>query len=236
MADTTNVTKTTRNNGQTATIKLTFDTDQSIQKGMKTSEPIPSCSRSETRRVKRELCKEALVRELYITRVQTMWLGVPDNQNEHTHNALEQKITLQTSCLHHDGCHDRSPSVISVDHAGYDTTLAATQVGRRWVDEATTTVFREFGERVKPHRFCHKNGDDWHGQNWAPSVFHRAFIIEKDSCFPGDSKTIDHRPSMTSIYVRRRGMNHVPMVASSRQCHDVSAKVMRWDTYQTECD
>ena len=31
--DITNVTKTTRNNGQSATIKATFDTDQSIKKG-----------------------------------------------------------------------------------------------------------------------------------------------------------------------------------------------------------
>ena len=145
-------------------------------------------------------------------------------------------MTLQTIVGITTGVMTRSLSVVSGDHAGYDTTLLATQVSRRRVDEATTTVFREFDEGSKTQLFFYKNRDDWHGQNWAPSVFHRAFIIEKDSCFPGDSKTIDHRPSMTSIYVRRRGMNHVPMVASSRQCHDNSAKVMRWDTYQTECD
>ena len=64
--------------------------------------------------------------ELYITCVQTMWPGVPDHQNEHTQNALEQKTTLQAACLHHDGCHDRSLSVVSGDYAGNDTTLAAT--------------------------------------------------------------------------------------------------------------
>ena len=119
--------------------------------------------------------------ELYITCVQTMWPGVPDNQNEHTQNALEQKTTLQAACLHHDGCHDRSLSVVSGDYAGNDTTLAATQVGRRRVDEATTTVFREFGERVKPHRLCHINRDDWHGQNLAPSVVSQSFHNRKDS-------------------------------------------------------
>ena len=54
--------------------------------------------------------------------------------------------------------------------------------------------------------------------------FHGAFIIEKICVSLGDSKTNDHRPSMTSIYVLRQGKHHVPMIASSRLCHDVSAE------------
>ena len=65
--------------------------------------------------------------------------------------------------------------------------------------------------------------------------FHRAFIIEKIHVSLGDSKTIAHRPPMTSIYVHRQGKHHVPMIASSRLCHDVSEKAMSLDTDQTEC-
>ena len=65
--------------------------------------------------------------------------------------------------------------------------------------------------------------------------FYRGFIIEKIRVSLGDSKTIAHRPPMTSIYVHRQGKHHVPMIASSRQCHDVSENAMRLDTDQMEC-
>ena len=107
--------------------------------------------------MKRELCKEALVRELYITRVQTMWLGVPDNQNEHTtrwnkRQHYRRHVGITTGVM------TRSLSVVDGDHAGYDTTLAATQVGRRRVDEAATTVFRGVDEMVNTHHSAIKQG------------------------------------------------------------------------------
>ena len=68
--------------------------------------------------------------ELYITRVQTMRPGVPDNQNEHT----TRWNKIQHCRRHVDitaGVMTRSLSVVSGEHAGYDTTLTATQVGPR---------------------------------------------------------------------------------------------------------
>ena len=57
------------------------------------------------------------------------------------------------------GVMTRSPSVVSGDYAGYGTTLRRHKSvggGPMWVDEATTTVFREFDEMVKTHRLCYK--------------------------------------------------------------------------------
>ena len=64
--------------------------------------------------------------------------------------------------------------------------------------------------------------------------FHRAFIIEKIRVSLGVSKTIVHRPSTTSIYVHQQWKQHVPMTASSRQCHDVSENATR-GTDQAKC-
>ena len=67
-------------------------------------------------------------------------------------------MTLQTIVGITTGVMTRSLSVVSGDHAGYDTTLLATQVSRRRVDEATTTVFQGVDEMVKTRRFCYKTG------------------------------------------------------------------------------
>ena len=103
--------------------------------------------------------------------------------------------------------------------------------GSMTVDEATTTVFHGSTRGSKHNDYFIKNRDEWHCQNWAPSVVSQTFI-KKRFVSPGDSKTIAHRPSMTSICVHRQGKHHVPMIASSGLCHDVFEKAMRGDTDQ----
>ena len=72
--------------------------------------------------------------ELYITCFQTLWPGVPDNQNEHTRRVGTKRRHHRRHVGIAMGVMTRSLSVVRGDHAGYDTTPPATQVGRRRVD------------------------------------------------------------------------------------------------------
>ena len=63
-----------------------------------------------------------------------MWPVIPDNQNEHTRRAGTKRRHHRRHVGITTGVMTRPLNVVDGDYAEYDTTLPATQVGRRRVE------------------------------------------------------------------------------------------------------